>query len=783
MYHPPAPQRRPLKTPPPDQTRDSNALRASVLDAALAIGIGSSRVVENWMFNTVNEEDEEEGEESILSPGLTSGSTATSDESAPSPQAFGWYAPQPQSLNAYGELAKGQYVLNRSGPPSPSAVFPVPPPQPSPAPKTNKLRKKQRGGVDDGYVSDGGAAKKEKERKAKKKAAKAAASGAESSDDGGGYFSDFGRRKKTRTKKKDKGVPLPVSSAVDVGEESDGGYLSEASKKKRGFFRLKSKSSKASSLAAAPPVPTIPPPLPSAQSLPVLPIAGRFVRSPEPPSSASATSREPSFDTDLERSRSTTPLARAGLRNKASVDSVSTAEEPELETPTTSLSGHSHGHATSPAPTKKGVRFTPSTRFSGPLDQPAPRVPLIISAPGPLTPTRPRPAPSPTPSDFSLISASDVVEPSSTYILPSPSLSPSPLPSSAYIVPSPSATPAPPPLDFSAPRPSHLRVQVPSPSRARFSFADLPPPTPPPTGPLPDVPGADTTLAPPRFPPSAFAGSRSTSPIPVPGIRSGRASPLFAQPIPNIQRGRESPFPARPVLPQEESAQLVRRTSRTRRLPAVRIEDEQGQLASPGPQVPRDISRSPSPQRHDIAPGITYDGRGRARAPVLRESEDDVRSDVALFFFPPPTAAAGDTLSPYHSRIAPESVHEGSERDVFSFLGTDNVSTDGARLSAFDTDARVSAYNDDAPARLSAYTAADDASIYPPTTRSRSGIDSYYFENTTDSRPASFIDDERSGTIRARFVDRVRGMWGGAGGAQEDVPPVPALPARVGPAF
>lgn len=42
-------------------SRDSSALRASVLDAALELGIGSSSLVADWMFNNVvDEEDENE---------------------------------------------------------------------------------------------------------------------------------------------------------------------------------------------------------------------------------------------------------------------------------------------------------------------------------------------------------------------------------------------------------------------------------------------------------------------------------------------------------------------------------------------------------------------------------------------------------------------------------------------------------------------------------------------------------------------------------------------------
>jgi hypothetical protein len=40
--------------------RDSNALRASVLDTALQLGVGSNSTIANWMFNNVLEEEEEE---------------------------------------------------------------------------------------------------------------------------------------------------------------------------------------------------------------------------------------------------------------------------------------------------------------------------------------------------------------------------------------------------------------------------------------------------------------------------------------------------------------------------------------------------------------------------------------------------------------------------------------------------------------------------------------------------------------------------------------------------
>jgi len=49
---------RPQRTREPASNRDSNALRASVLDVALQLGIGTSRAVENLIFNSIMEDDE-----------------------------------------------------------------------------------------------------------------------------------------------------------------------------------------------------------------------------------------------------------------------------------------------------------------------------------------------------------------------------------------------------------------------------------------------------------------------------------------------------------------------------------------------------------------------------------------------------------------------------------------------------------------------------------------------------------------------------------------------------
>jgi hypothetical protein len=49
------------------ESRESNALRASVLDAALELGLANNSVVADWMFNNTLQEEEEEEEIEVCS--------------------------------------------------------------------------------------------------------------------------------------------------------------------------------------------------------------------------------------------------------------------------------------------------------------------------------------------------------------------------------------------------------------------------------------------------------------------------------------------------------------------------------------------------------------------------------------------------------------------------------------------------------------------------------------------------------------------------------------------
>lgn len=62
MEIPPArPRPRPQKPQNPDLSRDSGAVRESVLDAAMQLGLGANPAVADWMFNNQLKEEDEVG--------------------------------------------------------------------------------------------------------------------------------------------------------------------------------------------------------------------------------------------------------------------------------------------------------------------------------------------------------------------------------------------------------------------------------------------------------------------------------------------------------------------------------------------------------------------------------------------------------------------------------------------------------------------------------------------------------------------------------------------------
>ncbi|GJE94093.1 hypothetical protein PsYK624_102610 [Phanerochaete sordida] len=198
----------------------------------MELGVGSSSAVEKWMFGAIGEVDEDAEEN--LSPSLTYASTATSDES--------WLH---SSVSSTSQQSNRQH-LGVAHAPGQRAVQFLPPQSPLihvrdasldstevPArietqaeKKQSKKLKKSRPSADgyvsdggDGYTSDGGTKAKAKKNKKEKKEK------GEESD--GGYLSDVLRRRRGKDKaKKAKGVPQVGTDVEGDAEETDGGYMS-----------------------------------------------------------------------------------------------------------------------------------------------------------------------------------------------------------------------------------------------------------------------------------------------------------------------------------------------------------------------------------------------------------------------------------------------------------------------------------------------------------------------------------------------------------------------------
>ena len=258
---------------------------------------------------------------------------------------------------------------------------------------------------------------------------------------------------------------------------------------------------------------------------------------------------------------------------------------------------------------------------------------------------------------------------------------------------------------------------MPSP-RPRF-YDELPPPSPPPTGPLPDVP------------PSGG---------------------LYAQPIPSIKRGREAPFPARGVLPAEEASRLIESTLRARREALLaRLADSEAGIGN------RD-SEFVGVDSDNIVPDMPWLAEETVPMPPpsppheqQREDEDwpddeSVRPDIAQFYLYEPdgnrvsASVGGRADIIVGRRRSPDAPHD--ERSTYTYSYTPSTTGGG--------DAR-----------------GDIESYYFGAASDDEGVE----DNSTEAQSrASFVDDERSHNMRERLIARVDALYG-----TEKVPPVPKL--------
>ncbi|RPD58223.1 hypothetical protein L226DRAFT_536804 [Lentinus tigrinus ALCF2SS1-7] len=912
-----SPNASPFARPPrPEQQQNpenrGSLLRASILESALELGVGSSRTVANWIFNPVDEVEEEEENQGVISPSLTYASTATSEESNLSAGLAQRSQPGagillngkelPLSLDTsvqYSQrngLSPGGITPDRSlqfdlrTTPEPRAISPLPP-APSPQPSLslkNKLRKARPDGYesDGGYMSEGGKGKKEKKEKKSKKKGKdkdkdgAGEGGATDYESDGAYLSEASvKKKKSKKEKKDKSKSKSTDSpATDYetdkgysssfsrsrskkqsvtspvsGDESDRGYLSESTKKRR-FFRLNSKSrKKQDSLDSAheqpPPVPALPTlplpihemfsrantpvvdsrnatPIPGEPSISVRPSVETFSTmdtstSMDTTLTADTTSTTLGSDERLDSDESLEGLTRAfqdaeSVRSP-SIDFLSTFRRPNRSLSPSKLNPFSHGdRAESPvSPRSPVAALSPSRSIRSRPQISAPNTTTLnLSAttkhvPVPLTLTPPTPT-------ASTHAGRIPPSPDPDYVLVTPNPS---TPASAdegqghHSTPSAGSSGGPP--SPTVPRPHVL------------AYYDLPPPSPPPRGPLPDVPSdisrstspswsmMESSLASPsRFPRSAPADtadprglqqrplaspmdrdrpntaaphhpSRESHPL---SREISRDVPTIAQPIPPAQRGRMSPFPTAPVLPREQTGPLVRQTSRLTQEAVSRALRNGSAPASASP-YPAGHSRWPSNEPVGVA-----SGPASAQPYPARDSRWPTREKLNVQW-QPRSASALSNRRPISADIDVE----GTSDDGHSFLVYDEDGQPGdisdQSLSAPHTRPGSTEPPEPSPdvnAILAGFRAQRDAELAvrqgrKPDRDTLAGIVAGYERDTmyldvdegggdrssvwseANSR-YSFLDGEKSAAIRDKFVKRVEAMYG-----RDLVPPVPRL--------
>lgn len=625
---------------------------------------------------------------------------------------------------------------------------------PNPLPhQPRKLRKARKDGYesDAGYLSDN-SKKKKKDKKDPKKASESSF-GPEYQSDGEHVSNLTTTGVDKKKKRKDKGSKtssdLGANTSVktsnlstkksrmpsDDGDISDGGYLSEATgKKKRSFFSRRSRSPstarKGLPIDAPPPVPTLPPtPIPTSTrspNFPNLPYSGspngstpiwashhtlrpslderpdsssllqmRDESSSPPSDNFRGTIRSPSVDTSSEKLTASTTSHEIG-RNSPVPYALPWEVRPHK--PESYPRPEAQPLELAPPPASR-VRFTPSTRFDSSdgifTAPPSPAVMITsegsaplpeIIVPDALKVSPSRGPPSPVPPVWRNAS------PMSAPLAPQPFLS-RPLrstPSLGTLTPPVPRGVSPAFSESSVVSSSDFIVRSP---RPRF-FEDLPPPSPPPTGPLPEVPS------------------------------HGPYSHL----VPQIRRGRQAPFPTQGILPVQEVSRLIERTERRR------LEAQAGlQPESMDDDINNDILDDLA-QLTDRVVLVPPSPHGDVQEDEYDWPDDEsVRRDIAQFYFYEPPSSSGITTSPVAPGPSPD---ESDDLSMYKFPFVRSLSSENLPPS-------------------------------PMTPAVPSGIDSYYFEHgqdgggNGDARSQFFDEDENNQVMRTRFVARVADAFQG----------------------
>ncbi|KAG6856006.1 hypothetical protein H0H87_008483 [Tephrocybe sp. NHM501043] len=396
------------------------------------------------------------------------------------------------------------------------------------------------------------------------------------------------------------------------------------------------------------------------------------------------------------------------------------------------------------SPSTQRLRVSPTTATQPLLLSPnngiqpsrllSPTTPTELPRPSPTTTTQPlRPRPRFPPTDGfgprpTLTTSPISHSPMSNLRAPSPNPSERPsltiIPSSDYVVPSPRASP------------------LPSPNV--LAYYDIPPPSPPPSGPLPKVPSPNSFSPRSRTQERTGGGSQGTI------ARSRTPDGLFSQPIPSVQRGRESPFPARPILPQTSAPTpnmgpglgATVKIPRYRELYGLALPPDQNNEAVGRREIDRardwERERSSRRKRSDGS-----DGSWDASLVNADDDEEDMRDVLARFEEPQDADEIGNDFIGGKALGRSRSFEAIRKRITHAYDGgsdfEDDIVEAGRESSAED--------GGDTQSRWS-------GSIY--------------------SR-VSVLDPEKSEEARQRFIKRVEDLYGDDG-REKNIPPVPKIP-------
>ena len=767
-----------------------------------------------------------------------------------------------------------QFDLRAS--PEPRAISPAPSSRGSGT--KNKLRKPRPDGYESegGYMSEGGKAKKGKEKEKKdkeKKSKKGKDKDGKGGGEGGGvtdYESDGGylseastKRKKSKKEKEEKDKSKAKAKPGDLpatdyetdkgytssftrslsrkqssiaspvsGDESDGGYLSESSKKRR-FFRINSKSRKKQDSLDS--MQEQPPPVPALPAVP-LPIHEMFSRATSPLPRDGSSDVRPSVETVNSASTITSAGTTTSMDTSLTLDTTSTTvESDEKRESPSSTEGLTRAFADAESVRSPSVDLL--SAFRRPAGDSRPSSPLSSSKFNPFTHgLRPTSLLSPKSSGVPALSPTKSVRarpkisaPNTTTLAPKhvpvPLTLTPPTPTSIrypsnQIPPSPDAdyvlvTPNPYTAitaEPSSPNGAAAAAPPPSPRLQRpkvLAYYDLPPPSPPPRGPLPDVPRDISRSTSPSW--SVAESSRLSRSAPAdmldprnvqhqrdisigsPPDRPNTAAhplsqeitgtrppdaPTIAQPVPPTQRGRVSPFPTAPLLPREQTTPLMRKTSIKTREAVNRA-------------LNHNVPASASPYVEGLGRWSPHDQvRGPVSAQLYPAAGSNWPAGRHVRFAPPRSASALDTRRP-------EGDGSSSDDGRFWMYDDDNGGVSDQSLSVPTTrPGSVEPASPDVNAILAGFRAQRDAELSARKDRNQrrmtqadtlAGIVAGYERETVyldvedgggdrasvwseaNSRH-SFLDSEKSATIREKFVKRVEAMYG-----KDTVPPMPSL--------